>query len=274
MFGHQYNHGVIRKYIVMFGNMFNDLTVVRSDNNNSRIQSIRVPIAYGPKEKYLARLRQDPQLDRKVSTQLPRLSFEVVNMAYAPNRALNKMTKNVSSGAGNRLLNKQYTPVPYDIQVSLYGMFAFQEDAVQCVEQILPFFRPEWTNSVKLISGMDTVYDVPTVLEGMSIEDTYDTDFQSRRAIIYTFNFIIKGYIFGPVESKGIIKRAIINSYDNASYDPSIPKVKTTTLTPGLTSAGLPTEDPDLSVGINTIDAEDDYGFAFEREEFFNGTGE
>jgi hypothetical protein len=274
MFGHQYNHGVIRKYIIMFGNMFNDITVTRTDNNNSRIQAIRVPIAYGPKEKFLARLRQDPQLNRQVATQLPRLSFEITNMSYSPNRSLNKMSKNVSVGAGNRTLARQFTPVPYDINVSLYGMFSFQEDAVQVVEQILPFFRPEWTNSMKLVNEMGQYYDIPTVLEGMTIEDTYDSDFQTRRAIIYTFNFMIKGYIFGPVQNKGIIKRTIVNSYDNESYDPTIPKIHTTTLTPGLTSSGTPTGNTSQSVPITTIDAEDDYGFAFEREDFFNGTGE
>ena len=146
MFGHSYYHGVIRKYIIMFGNMFNDIDVVRYNNAGTASQTIRVPIAYGPKEKFLVRLRTDPNLNRDVAIQLPRLAFEITDMSYAPTRSLSKLQKNTAIGSQGDSLRSQFTPVPYDINMSLYGMFANQEDAVQVVEQILPFFRPEWTN--------------------------------------------------------------------------------------------------------------------------------
>ena len=211
MFGHDFYHGTIRKYVIMFGNMFNDIDVVRYNSSGSPIQTIRVPIAYGPREKYLARLNTDIDLDREVSIQLPRLSFEITNISYAPNRGLNKLTPNVGQGSSSGELKSSWTPTPYDITFSLYGMFEHQEDAVQVVEQILPFFRPEWTQTVTLVPEIGDKYDIPTVLNDLSIEDTYEADFQTRRAIIYTFNFVVKGYMFGPTTNRGIIQRAIVD---------------------------------------------------------------
>jgi hypothetical protein len=152
MFGHSYYHGVLRKYVIMFGNMFNDIDVVRYNNAGTAVQTIRVPIAYGPREKFLARLRADPNLDRDVAIQLPRLSFEMTNVSYAPERGLNKLVRNVGISTDNNKLRSIWTPTPYDIDFTLHGMFANQEDAVQVVEQILPFFRPEWTHTLQLVT--------------------------------------------------------------------------------------------------------------------------
>lgn len=269
MFGNSYYHGVIRKYIIMFGNMFNDIDVTRYNNAGVAAQTIRVPIAYGPKEKFLVRLRTDPNLDRDVAIQLPRLAFEVTDMSYAPTRTLSKLQKNTAIGSHGDSLRSQFTPVPYDINMSLYGMFANQEDAVQVVEQILPFFRPEWTNSVKLVPSMGQFYDIPTVLTGLSIEDTYEADFQSRRAIIYTFNFTVKGYIFGPVSNKGVIKRTIV---DFAADDTvGTPFNERLTLTPGLLANGSPTANSSASIDTSNITANTTYGFAFDQENYFDG---
>jgi hypothetical protein len=269
MFGNSYYHGVIRKYIIMFGNMFNDIDVTRYNNAGVAAQTIRVPIAYGPKEKFLVRLRTDPNLDRDVAIQLPRLAFEVTDMSYAPTRTVSKLQKNTAIGSHGDSLRSQFTPVPYDINMSLYGMFANQEDAVQVVEQILPFFRPEWTNSVKLVPSMGQFYDIPTVLTGLSIEDTYEADFQSRRAIIYTFNFTVKGYIFGPVSNKGVIKRTIV---DFAADDTvGTPFNERLTLTPGLLANGSPTANSSASIDTSNITANTTYGFAFDQENYFDG---
>jgi len=276
MFGHSYYHGAIRKYIIMFGNMFNDIKISRFDRNGNRVQIIKVPIAYGPREKYLARLTEDPNLNRPVAIQLPRLSFEITSMNYSPTRTLNKLQRNTAIGSTDDILASQFAPVPYDINVSLYGMFANNEDAVQVVEQILPFFRPEWTNSVKLVPSMGQYYDIPTVLSDMSIEDTYDADYQTRRSIIYTFNFIIKGYIFGPVSNRGVIKRSITNLTIPSSNLVSVttstegPQVKIT-LTPGLLANGAPTSNSSASIPISQISSNSDYGYAFDKEDFFDG---
>lgn len=270
MFGHNYYHGALRRYVIMFGNMFNDIDVVRYDNAETAVKSIRVPIAYGPKEKFLVRLRTDPNLDREVAIQLPRMAFEITNISYSPNRGLNKLSRNVSIGSGNNSLRSQFTPAPYDINISLYAMFANQEDAVQVVEQILPFFRPEWTNTMKLVDNMGEFYDIPTVLNDMSIEDTYEADFQTRRAIIYTFNFTVKGYIFGPVTNKGVIRRTIVDLHAN-NIPSTTPVSERLTLTPGLLANGSPTTNSASSVAISQISANSDYGFAFDQENFFDG---
>lgn len=275
MFGSHYYHGAIRKYIVMFGSMFNDIGIIRYDKQGNRSQAIKVPIAYGPKEKFLARLNQDPALSRQVATQLPRMSFEITDMAYAPTRTVNKMQRNTAVGDQDSMRTKsQFAPVPYDISITLSAMFANNEDAVQVVEQILPYFKPEFTHSMKLVPDMEQHYDIPTVLQGMTIEDTYESDFQTRRAIIYSFNFVVKGYIFGPVSNKGVIKRTIVD-FNVAEGDTLVDVTKgpnkRLTLTPGLLANGSPTSDSSASVAPSSISANSTYGFAFDSEDFFDG---
>jgi hypothetical protein len=275
MFGNHYYHGAIRKYIVMFGSMFNDIDIVRYDKLGKRTQGIKVPIAYGPKEKFLARLNQDPNLDRQVATQLPRLSFEITDMSYAPTRTVNKMQRNTQVGEQeSRFMKSQFAPVPYDISITLSGMFANNEDAVQVVEQILPYFKPEFTHSMKLVPDMDQYYDIPTVLQGMTIEDTYEADFQTRRAIIYSFNFVVKGYIFGPVSNKGVIKRTVVD-FNVADGDTLVDldkgPNKRLVLTPGQLANGSPTTSSTASVAASSITANSTYGFAFDSEDFFDG---
>jgi hypothetical protein len=271
MFGHQFYHGTIRKYIIMFGNMFNDINIDRFDKSGNIIQSLNVPIAYGPREKFLARLREDPNLNQEVATILPRLSFEITNISYDQARTINKMHNISSRGAGADVLASTSTPIPYDINITLNGMFATNEDAVQVVEQVLPFFRPEWTHSLRLVDDLPDHYiDVPTILNDMSITDSYDSDFETRRAIIYTFNFTVKGYLYGPVKNRGVIKRTIANLYegDNPATDE---KRKSIDLEPGLKSDGTPTTDRTESIDRNKIQSEDDYGYAFDNETFFTG---
>ena len=275
MFGDHYYHGAIRKYIIMFGSMFNDIDIVRYDKNGNRVQGIRVPIAYGPKEKFLARLNQDPTFDKKVATQLPRMSFEITDMSYSPTRTLNKLQRNTAIGSTNDGLRSQFTPVPYDISITLSAMFANNEDAVQVVEQILPYFRPEFTHSVKLVPETGQYYDIPTVLQGMTIEDTYEADFQTRRAIIYSFNFLVKGYLFGPVSNKGVIKKTVVDfnvAEGDTLVDTSKGPSKRVTLTPGLLANGSPTSNSTARVAASTISANSNYGFAFDSEDFFDGT--
>ena len=273
MFGHTYYHGVIRKYIIMFGNMFNDINVERRNNAGTVTQSIRVPIAYGPKEKFLVRLNDDPSLNKQTAIQLPRLSFEVTNMSYAPDRSLNKVIRNTNISKGADKNRSQFTPVPYDIEITLSAMFEHNEDAVQVVEQILPFFRPEWTNSVKLVPEMNEYYDIPTVLTGMTIEDTYEADFQTRRAIIYTFNFTVKGYIFGPVSNKGVIKKTILDftASSNTSFERTEGPQSKVLLTPGLLANGSPTSNSSASIAVSQISSNSNYGYAFDHYNYFDG---
>jgi len=271
MFGNSaYYHGILRKYVIMFGNMFNDIDVVRYNNAGTAVQTIRVPIAYGPKEKFLVRLRADPNLDRDIAIQLPRLSFEINNIAYSPNRGLNKLTRNVGINVNdNNKFKSIWTPTPYDISITLYGMFANQEDAVQVVEQILPYFRPEWTHTLNLVPEIGDKYDIPTVLNDLTIEDTYEADFQTRRAIIYSFNFTVKGYLFGPTTNRGVIKRAIIDLSANSIVD--VPNNVRLDIKPGLLANGSPTTNATASLAYSQISGNTDYDFTFEKEDYFDG---
>lgn len=263
----------------MFGNMFNDIDVVRYNSAGTAIQTIRVPIAYGPKEKYLARIRQDANLDRGLAAVLPRLAFEITGFSYDSARAMNKQNRITSIGSGNNALRSSFAPAPYNIDITLYGMFANNEDAVQVVEQILPYFKPEWTNSVKIVPSLGVYVDVPTVLTGIQMEDTYEADFQTRRAIIYTLNFTVKGYIYGPVTNKGVITRTItdfiIPSANTSTgaivVNTSDFEAERVTLTPGQLANGSPTANSSASVDRSAISANSTYGFAFDTENFFTG---
>lgn len=256
MFGASYYNGVIRKYIIMFGSMFNDIDVQRFNANGTRIQTLRVPIAYGPKEKFLVRLASDPNLDKDVAISLPRMSFELIDMAYNPTRKLPATTKNKAVSATDAdTMFYQYTPVPYDFNMQLSIFVKNADDGVQILEQILPYFAPEWTNTVNLIPSMHLKVDVPTVLTSVTTEDTYEGDYAVRRALIHNLNFVIKGYVYGPVRSTGVIKRSIINSIINTSVN------STVTVEPGLTANSTPTSDANISVPSSQITANTDYGF-------------
>lgn len=265
MFG-QYYHGTIRKYIIAFGNLFNDIVIARLNTAGERIQAIEVPIAYGPKEKWLVRLKQDPNLEQNIGITLPRIGFEIVSMNYAPQRKLASTLQNAHlKNSDLNKLNSQYTPVPYDLNIMLSIFVKNADDGAQILEQILPYFRPEFTTNIRLIPEMDVVVDAPVVLQDVSIEDTYEGDFDTRRALIYNLNFSMKAYIYGPVFSQGVIKRAITNLFDDLPADAGN-KVEKITVGVAQYANGAPLISPSanasLSVATSAISANSDYGFS------------
>ena len=260
MFGRTFYHGTVRKYVIVFGNMFNGIYVQRFNSSNERVQTLKVPIAYGPKEKFLVRLAQDPNLDQDVAVSLPRLGFEMTGMNYAANRKLPSTLRHtkVDSSDLNKL-KSQYAPVPYDINFTLSAFVKNADDGTQILEQILPYFQPEWTNNVRLIPDMDLVYDVPCVLNDVSLEDTYEGDFAARRALIWNLTFTMKGYIFGPISTTGTIRRNIINLFNNTAATTGLESINQQ---PALTAEGDPTSNTALSVPVDEIRVDDDYGIA------------
>ena len=264
MFAQQYYHGAIRKYVIAFGNLFNDIIIQRLDVNGNRIQSILVPLAYGPKEKWLVRLVQDPNLDADVAITLPRMGFEITGMSYASSRKLSSTLQNVRLRPSDfSRLNTQFIPVPYDIDFQLSVFVKNADDGAQIIEQILPFFRPEFTTQVNLIPEMQVVVDTPIVLNGVTIEDTYEGDFDSRRALIYNLTFSVKAYLYGPISNSGIIQRAITNFVDTTTdAEPTIDRI---TITPSQFANGsplfVPSGNTQLSVAIDQISANTDFGF-------------
>lgn len=254
----------------MFGTMFNDIDVQRFNTAGERIQTLRVPIAYGPKEKFLVRLAQDPNFDKDVAISLPRMSFEITSMLYNSTRKLPSTQKNVYTYSDKDQLKYQYTPVPFDINIALSVFVKNADDGVQILEGILPFFTPEWTNSVNLIPELKLKMDVPVVFNDISTEDTYEGDFATRRALIHTLNFTVKGYLFGPVRTQGVIKRAITTTSIQALDDSTSRLSSITNTTPGLTANGTPTTDSSSSLPVDQIKSDDNYGY-IENQQFFNG---
>ena len=245
MLGQQFYHETIRKMVVTFGTIFNNVNIVRKDNNDNIVQKMKVPLAYGPKQKFLVRLDQDANLDSKVAITLPRLGFEIQNLTYDATRKLNRVQKfkKVKSSNSSQL-DSQFMPVPYNLDFELYAMAKQSDDALQIVEQILPYFQPDYTVTINDMADMGIKRDVPIVLNSISYEDSYRGDFAERRAIIYTLTFTAKFYLYGPVTSDKVIKTVQVDQYAD------LPERS-------------PTREQRYSVSPTpiTADADDDFGF-------------
>ncbi len=194
MFGTHFYHKKIRKAVAAFGTMFNNIYVLRTNSSNQVISQVKVPLSYAPKQKYLERIRENPDLDTdtKVAIKVPRMSFEILGYSYAPERQLNKMgqrnkTPTVSSSDTRA---KIFNFVPYNIDMQLNVYTKNQDDALQIVEQILPFFSPQYNLTIKPFSQYtDLKEDVPIILQGISYSDDYEGTLGDRRSIIYQFDF-------------------------------------------------------------------------------------
>ncbi len=257
MLGTQYYHETIRKVVVAFGTMFNNISLVRKDSDGKVVQSMKVPLAYGPRQKFLVRLAEDPDLTKQVAVTLPRIGFEINGLTYDSTRKLNRIQKFKKTKSGNsKQLETQYMPVPYNVGFELYVLAKNSDDALQIVEQILPYFQPEYTLTLNDMAEMGIKRDVPIVLNSISYEDDYAGDFTSRRALIYTLSFTAKFYLYGPVTSQSIIKTVQVDQFTD---------IKT----------NIPTREQRLVVTPNpsTADADDDFGFN-ETTSFFQGVDE
>ena len=214
MFGtHFYNEG-LRRLTIAFGQIFNDIIVQTKDANDSVVKRFKVPLAYAPKEKFIVRLTQQPDLmDKQFSTILPRMGFEISNIEYDPSRKLNKMSKtrmpkvdgNTSAQTNKMIFN--YNPVPYNITYQLFIFTASAENGLQILEQIVPYFQPDYTVTINMIPKMNLKRDVPIVIGNINYEDNYDGDFNTRRAVIYTINFTAKTYLYGPTTDAGVVRK-------------------------------------------------------------------
>ena len=247
MLGQQFYHETMRKIVVSFGTLFNNIQIVRKNSSGAVVQSMKVPLAYGPQQKFLARLNSDPSLASKVAVTLPRLGFEMNGITYDPSRKLNRVQKfrKVKTSANDAdKLDTQYMPVPYNINFTLYAMAKNSDDALQIVEQILPFFQPDYTLTINDMADMGIKRDVPIILNDVSYEDNYQGDFTERRAIIYTMTFTAKFYLYGPVTSSSVIKTVQVDQYTDLE-DKSPKREQRYTVTPSPASA----------------DADDDFGF-------------
>ena len=214
MLGQQFYHETIRKIIVSFGTIFNNVQIVRKNSSGNITQSMKVPLAYGPKQKFLTRIREDASISKTTAITLPRIAFEIQTLSYDTTRKLNRVTKiRKTSAKGSGKLETQYMPVPYNVDLQLFVMAKSGDDALQIIEHILPFFQPEYTITVNDNLDMKQKRDIPIVLTGIDYEDNYEGDFTTRRAIIYTLSFTAKFYLYGPVTSQSVIKSVQVDQF-------------------------------------------------------------
>ena len=250
MFEYFYNE-ILRRTIIAFGTLFNGITIKQTDS------TIRVPLAYGPTQKFLARLEQSPDLNKSTAITLPRMSFEFTGLTYDPTRKVTTtQTFTVKDPTDGSDVRKSFMPVPYNLDFTLFVMAKNSDDALQIVEQILPYFQPDYTITLNDMSDMGIKRDVPIILSSVSYEDNYQGDFAERRAIIYTMTFTAKFYLYGPVTSDKIIKTVQVDQYTDSEVNAPT-REQRYTVTPNPASAS----------------ADDDFGFN-ETSSFFQDAGE
>ena len=273
MFGQTWYHGSIRRYIILFGTMFNDIYIRRYDAAGNMVKLIKVPITYGPKDKVIARINEDPNLNRPFALSVPYMSFELNSIQYDTTRKLNTVGQIVNADANKNLARYNYNPVPYNFNFTLSCMVKNAEDGAKVMEQILPFFTPDWTATIRIIDDPEIVVDIPTLLNDVQCTDTWEGNFTERRALIWTLKFTMKGYLYGPTRKSKIIKKAESNIKFKLASDgntaigntASYFVAETITVQPGMTANGQPTSNVAESVDYSEISWTDDYDFAFEQ---------
>ena len=237
MLGTYYYHEIMRKTIVSFGTLFNQIYIRHDDAAGNTYSELKVPLAYGPAQKFLARLEQQADLNKPVQTTLPRMSFEMTSVNYDSTRKVG-VTQTFKASDGTNM-KKVYMPVPYNVGFELNILTKLNDDALQIVEQILPYFQPSFNLTVDLVKSIGEKRDIPIVLDSINFQDDYEGDFSTRRALIYTLNFTAKTYLFGPVaeSSEGLIKKVQVDYHTDTNVKTS-KRAMRYTVTPDPVNAG------------------------------------
>ena len=265
MFEYFYNE-ILRRTIISFGTLFNNVSIKKTDSSDSVVSVVKVPLAYGPTEKFLARINQSPDLNKPTQITLPRMSFEFTGLTYDPTRKVTTtqqfIVKDPDDGTETK---KSYMPVPYNMQFELSIMTKLNDDALQIVEQILPYFQPAYNLSIELVESIKEKRDVPIVLENITMQDDYEGDFTSRRVLLYTLRFTAKTYLFGPASSasKDIIKKARVSLLTGTDTSNTTREV-TYTVTPraikDYTGDAATTLSADITTTTKTFEVDDASG--------------
>ena len=211
MLGTYYYHEIVRKTIIGFGTLFNDIFIKHENIDDTTLDQTKVGLAYGPQQKFFAKIREQANLTKAVAITLPRMSFEMTSIQYDATRK-SGITQTFKASDGTNL-KKVFMPVPYNIGFELSIFSKLNDDALQIIEQILPFFQPSFNITINLVSSIGEKRDVPIVLDNISFRDEYEGDFTTRSALIYTLQFTAKTYLFGPVSdtSDGLIKKVQVD---------------------------------------------------------------
>ena len=265
MFEYFYNE-ILRRTIISFGTLFNNVSIKKTDSSDNVVSVVKVPLAYGPTEKFLARINQSPDLNKPTQITLPRMSFEFTGLTYDPSRKVSTTqmftVKDPDDGTESK---KSYMPVPYNMQFELSIMTKLNDDALQIVEQILPYFQPAYNLTIELVESIKEKRDVPIVLENITMQDDYEGDFSTRRVLLYTMRFTAKTYLFGPASSasKDIIKKAKVSLLTGTDTSNTTREV-TYTVTPraikDYTGDTATTLSADITTTTKTFEVEDASG--------------
>ena len=262
MLGTYYYHEIMRKTIVAFGTLFNQIYIRHDDRSGNTYSDLKVPLAYGPSQKFLARLEQQEDLNKPVQITLPRMSFEMNNIQYDSTRKVGITQTFQAVDKTTSAVKKVFMPVPYNVGFELNILTKLNDDdALQIVEQILPYFQPSFNVTIDLIDSIGEKRDVPIVLDSISFQDDYEGDFSTRRALIYTLRFTAKTYLFGPVadSSEGLIKKVQVDYYADTNTQTAKREMRYTATPKALTDQnndGVVNAADDALLG-----PDDDFGF-------------
>ena len=218
MLGTYYYHEIIRKTIIGFGTLFNDIHIRHTGEGGTNHSEIKVPLAYGPSQKFLARIQQQADLNKAVQITMPRMSFEMTNISYDATRksSLVQTFKACSDGSKAK---KVFMPVPYNIGFELNILSKLNDDSLQILEQILPYFQPHFNLTIDLVDSIGEKRDIPIILESIGFQDDYEGNFDTRRALIHTLRFTAKTYLFGHIadSSDGLIRKVQVDMYSDTN---------------------------------------------------------
>tara|TARA_Y100000004_G_scaffold123728_1_gene139102 strand:- start:311 stop:1162 length:852 start_codon:yes stop_codon:yes gene_type:complete len=262
MLGTYFYHEIIRKTIISFGTLFNNIHIKQFDKSGAVTNQQKVGLSYGPMQKFLAKIQQQDEITKSVAISLPRMSFEMTSIQYDSTRkaGVTQTFKAVDSSDGNKM-KKVFMPVPYNIGFELNIFSKLNDDALQIVEQILPFFQPSFNLTLDLLNSIGEKRDTPVVLDSIDFQDDYEGSFQTRRALIYTLRFTVKTYLFGPIadSTDGLIRKVQVDTYTNTNINTATREMRYTTTPKAL-------EDKNSDGQINSADdallePSDDFGF-------------
>lgn len=245
MLGTYFYHEIIRKTIVSFGTLFNNISIRHVKGDGTILDETKVGLSYGPMQKFLAKIQEQEQLTKSIAITLPRMSFEMTSIQYDPTRKTS-VTQTFKASDGNNL-KKVFMPVPYNIGFELNIFSKLNDDALQIVEQILPFFQPSFNLTIDLIDSIGEKRDIPIVLDSIDFQDDYEGSFQTRRALIYTLRFTAKTYLFGNIAetTDGLIRKVQVDTYNSTDVQTAKREMRYT-VTPDPITAG-----PDDDFGFN-----------------------
>jgi hypothetical protein len=259
MFGSHFYHQKVRKCVSIFGALFNNIYVIRKNSSGASVSQIKVPLSYAPKQKYLERIRENPDLDTdtKVAIKLPRMSFEITSFTYDTQRQLTKVSNFNTIGTSNTNRQKFYSPVPYNINFQLNIYAKSQDDALQIVEQILPTFNPQYSLTIKPFATEypDFKEDIPIIIQSVSFSDDFEGAMEQRRTIVYTLDFEMKVSFYGAINTGEIIRNSIVDLYlQNVGLsDSDVANERINTVPDPLSTIGLADSDYGFTTTITSL---------------------